>query len=111
MVLAIFGSGPIRGFAITLVIGITASFLTAVFLTRLLYENRMAKGKWLHLTFDTRFSRFMFRLPLQVHREQQVGTHGHRRFYPHLYHLAFHAGTGPIDFTGDATTLSVRSTR
>ncbi len=61
VVLAIFGSGPIRGFAITLVIGITASFLTAVFLTRLLYENRMAKGKWLHLTFDTRFSRFMFR--------------------------------------------------
>ncbi len=61
VVLAIFGSGPIRGFAITLVIGITASFLTAVFLTRLLYENRMAKGKWLHLTFDTRFSKFMFR--------------------------------------------------
>lgn len=61
VVLAIFGSGPIRGFAVTLVIGITASFLTAVFLTRLLYENRMAKGKWLNLTFDTRFSKFMFR--------------------------------------------------
>ena len=61
VVLAIFGSGPIRGFAITLVIGITASFITAVFLTRLLYENRLAKGKWLHLTFDTRFSKFMFR--------------------------------------------------
>ncbi len=61
VVLAIFGSGPIRGFAVTLVIGITASFLTAVFLTRLLYENRMTKGKWLHLTFDTRFSKFMFR--------------------------------------------------
>ncbi|MDI9605275.1 MAG: protein translocase subunit SecDF [Bacteroidota bacterium] len=61
VVLAIFGSGPIRGFAITLVIGITASFLTAVFLTRLLYENRMAKGKWLHLTFETPFSKFMSR--------------------------------------------------
>ncbi len=61
VVLAIFGSGPIRGFAITLVIGITASFITAVFLTRLLYENRLAKGKWLHLTFDTRFSKFMSR--------------------------------------------------
>ncbi len=61
VVLAIFGSGPIRGFAITLVIGITASFITAVFLTRLLYENRMAKGKWLQLTFDTPISKVMFR--------------------------------------------------
>ncbi len=61
VVLAIFGSGAIRGFAITLVIGITASFLTAVFLTRMLYENRMEKGKWLNLTFSTGFSRAMFR--------------------------------------------------
>ena len=61
IVLAIFGSGAIRGFAVTLIIGIAASFLTSVFLTRLLYENRMAKGKWLGLTFETKFSKFMFR--------------------------------------------------
>ena len=61
IILAIFGAGAIRGFAITLIIGITASFLTAVFLTRLVYENRFAKGKWQQLTFNTGFSKAMFR--------------------------------------------------
>jgi SecD/SecF fusion protein len=61
IILAIFGAGAIRGFAITLIIGITASFLTAVFLTRLIYENRFAKGKWQQLTFNTGFSKAMFR--------------------------------------------------
>ena len=53
IILAIFGTGAIRGFAITLIIGISASFLTAVFLTRLVYESRFAKGKWHNLTFNT----------------------------------------------------------
>ena len=61
IILAIFGAGAIRGFAITLIIGITASFITAVFLTRLVYENRFAKGKWQQLTFNTGFSKAMFR--------------------------------------------------
>ena len=53
VILAFFGIGAIRGFAITLIIGISASFLTAVFLTRLLYETVMSKGKWGNLTFDS----------------------------------------------------------
>ena len=61
IILALFGSGAIRGFAVTLIIGIAASFLTAVFITRLIYENRLAKGKWQHLTFNTAFSKAMFR--------------------------------------------------
>ena len=61
IILAIFGAGAIRGFAITLIIGITASFLTAVFVTRLVYENRFAKGKWQQLTFNTGFSKAIFR--------------------------------------------------
>jgi SecD/SecF fusion protein len=61
IILAIFGAGAIRGFAITLIIGIAASFLTAVFLTRLLYENRFAKGKWQQLTFNTGFSKAIFK--------------------------------------------------
>jgi len=61
IILAIFGTGAIRGFAITLIIGITASFLTAVFITRLVYENRFAKGKWLNLNFNTNFSRAIFK--------------------------------------------------
>jgi len=61
IILAIFGAGAIRGFAITLIIGIIASFLTAVYVTRLVYENRFAKGKWQSLTFNTAFSSAMFR--------------------------------------------------
>ena len=61
IILALFGTGAIRGFAITLIIGITASFLTAVFITRLVYENRFAKGKWQNLDFNTSFSRAIFK--------------------------------------------------
>ncbi len=61
IILALFGAGAIRGFAITLIIGIAASFITAVFLTRLVYENRFAKGKWQNLTFNTGFSNAIFK--------------------------------------------------
>lgn len=57
IILYVFGTGPIRGFATTLIIGICCSFFTAVFLTRLVYENRMKKDKWLNQTFTTRISR------------------------------------------------------
>ena len=52
-----FGTGPIRGFATTLIIGILCSFFSAVFLTRLVYEHFMNKDKWLHLTFTTGISK------------------------------------------------------
>ena len=48
-----FGTGPIRGFATTLFIGICVSFFTAVFLTRVLYTEMMNRDKWLDLTFQT----------------------------------------------------------
>ena len=57
IILYVFGTGPIRGFATTWIIGIICSFFTAVFLTRLVYENRLSKDKWLNQTFTTRFSR------------------------------------------------------
>jgi len=57
VILYVFGTGPIRGFATTWIIGIICSFFTAVFLTRLVYENRLSKDKWLGQTFSTRFSR------------------------------------------------------
>ncbi len=63
VILLIFGTGPIRGFATTLIIGIICSFFTAVFLTRLVYEHKMKKDKWLGITFDTGFSRGIFRNP------------------------------------------------
>ena len=52
-----FGTGPIRGFATTLIIGILCSFFSAVFLTRLVYEHFMNKDKWLNLTFTTGISK------------------------------------------------------
>ena len=52
-----FGTGPIKGFATTLIIGLLCSFFTAVFVTRVIYEHFMGKGKWLNLTFTTKLSR------------------------------------------------------
>jgi len=57
IILYVFGTGPIRGFATTWIIGICISFFTAVFLTRLVYERQMGRGKWLDLTFTTAFSK------------------------------------------------------
>ncbi len=51
-----FGTGPIRGFALTLCIGICASFFTAVWLTRMTYEHFHARDKWLNITFTTKLS-------------------------------------------------------
>ncbi len=53
IILYYFGTGPIRGFATTLLIGICVSFFTAVFLTRVVYAQVMDKDKWLGLTFRT----------------------------------------------------------
>lgn len=56
-----FGTGPIRGFATTLIIGILVSFFTAVFLTRIVYEHFLNKDKWMNLTFTTTLSRKFLR--------------------------------------------------
>ncbi|MBQ8866257.1 MAG: protein translocase subunit SecDF [Bacteroidaceae bacterium] len=63
IILFYFGTGPIRGFATTLIIGILCSFFTAVFLTRIVYEWRMGKDKWLNLTFTTNLSKNWMRNP------------------------------------------------
>ena len=57
VILLVTGTGPIRGFATTWIIGIVISFFTAVFLTRLVFENRVGKDKWLNLTFTTGLSK------------------------------------------------------
>ena len=53
VILYYFGTGPIRGFATTWIIGICCSFFTAVFLTRLVYEHKLKKDRWTNLTFCT----------------------------------------------------------
>ena len=63
IILFYFGTGPIRGFATTLIIGILCSFFTAVFLTRIVYEHFMNKDKWLNLTFTTNISKNLMKNP------------------------------------------------
>jgi len=57
IILYYFGTGPIRGFATTYIIGIIISFFTAVYLTRVVFDSLMAKDKWLDLTFTTSLSK------------------------------------------------------
>ncbi len=57
IILLLFGTGPIRGFAFTLTIGIIISFFTAVFLTRLYYTTMLGKGKLRKVTFTTPISK------------------------------------------------------
>ena len=56
VILAVFGTGPIRGFAVTLIIGLCCSFFTAVYMTRLVYDRQMKRDKWQNLTFMTGIS-------------------------------------------------------
>ena len=55
IVLFVFGSGPVQGFATTLIIGIITSIVTSIFITRLYFEGRLAKGK--NITFDNKLTR------------------------------------------------------
>ena len=57
IVLWYFGTGPIRGFATTMIIGLFASFLTSVFLTRIIYEGLLKKDKLKNVTFSTKLTR------------------------------------------------------
>ena len=58
IILNIFGTGPIKGFALTLMIGIGTSLFTAVFITRLLIDGAVKKGS--KLTFNTTISKGWF---------------------------------------------------
>ncbi len=59
VILLTTGTGPIRGFATTWIIGIIVSFFTAVFLTRLVFDRQLSKDKWMNVKFATGFSRNM----------------------------------------------------
>ncbi|MCH5223603.1 MAG: protein translocase subunit SecD [Muribaculaceae bacterium] len=60
IILLLFGSGPIKGFATTLIIGLVCSFFTAVFLTRIAFELITKNGRCANMTFDTKISRNLF---------------------------------------------------
>ena len=55
IVLFVFGSGPVQGFATTLIIGIITSVLTSIFITRIIFDDRVSKGK--NITFENKLTR------------------------------------------------------
>ena len=55
LVLFVFGSGPVQGFATTLIIGIITSMVTSIFITRIIFDDRVSKGK--NVTFDNKITR------------------------------------------------------
>ena len=57
VILLYFGTGPVKGFATTWIIGILVSFFTAVFMTRVVYDHMLKKDKWTNLTFVTGYSK------------------------------------------------------
>jgi SecD/SecF fusion protein len=58
LILFVFGSGPIKGFATTLLIGIATSLFTAIFITRMLVDSRLSKSKILN--FSTPITKSLF---------------------------------------------------
>ena len=56
-ILLVYGTGPIKGFATTLIVSILTSFFTAIFITRLIFEAGLNRGKFNNLTFTTRISK------------------------------------------------------
>ncbi|MBQ8270325.1 MAG: protein translocase subunit SecDF [Bacteroidaceae bacterium] len=93
VILFYFGTGPIRGFATTLIIGLLCSFFTAVFLTRVVYEHFMNKGKWLDLTFVTKYSSKLMRDP-------NYNFLGASKTYGIIFAVVFVAMTASFAFRG-----------
>ena len=61
IILAVFGTGPIKGFAVTLIIGIITSFITSVFITRILLDSYARRDNAKVLPFTTNFTKNWFR--------------------------------------------------
>ena len=57
IILLYFGTGPVKGFATTWIIGICVSFFTAVYMTRLVYDHMLSRDKWTKLNFVTAYSK------------------------------------------------------
>jgi SecD/SecF fusion protein len=102
IILFYFGTGPIRGFATTTFFGILASFFTAVFMTRVVFEHFMNKDKWLNITFSSNICRNMMtncHFRFVENRKIQLGT----VFVLVLISIGFLSFRGlskSIDFTG-----------
>ena len=103
VVLYVFGTGPIKGFATTLVIGILTSLFTAIFVTRLIYEARLKKNA--KLTFS-------IKLTANLLKNTKIDFIGMRKYFYAVSIIVTILGIGSlfvrglnlgIDFTGGRT--------
>ncbi|HPL94523.1 MAG TPA: protein translocase subunit SecF, partial [Paludibacteraceae bacterium] len=102
VILFYFGTGPIKGFATTLIIGIVTSFFTAVFVTRWAYETLLDKNLTEKLSFTTKVSaNFLSNVNLDWVKLRKVGYILSITFMVvAIFSLAFHGLNQGIDFTG-----------
>ena len=75
VILYLFGTGPIQGFATTWIIGIVCSFFSAVYLTRLVYDYKLNHDKWMNLKYWTPSRTLHAECPLRLHEEPQAHLH------------------------------------
>ena len=103
VVLFIFGSGPVQGFATTLIIGIITSVLTSIFITRIIFDDRVAKGR--NISFDNKFTRNFL-------QNTKVDFLGKRKItyiisgaliIASILSISFKGFTYGVDFTGGRT--------
>ena len=103
VVLFIFGSGPVQGFATTLIIGIITSVLTSIFITRIIFDDRVAKGR--NISFDNKFTRSFL-------QNTKVDFLGKRKItyiisgaliIASILSISFKGFTYGVDFTGGRT--------
>ena len=103
LVLFVFGSGPVQGFATTLIIGIITSMVTSIFITRMIFDDRVTKGK--NITFDNKLTRNFL-------QNTHVDFIGKKKFayilsgaliLISILSISFKGFTYGVDFTGGRT--------
>ncbi|MBW8332275.1 MAG: protein translocase subunit SecDF [Prolixibacteraceae bacterium] len=103
IVLYMFGSGPIKGFATTLIIGILTSLFTSIFITRLIFERQLSKNK--SITFTTAITKNWLRFtkfPFLAKRKISYFVSGALIIISFIS-FAFHGFQLGIDFKGGRT--------
>ncbi|MCM1501934.1 MAG: protein translocase subunit SecDF [Bacteroidales bacterium] len=103
IVLFVFGSGPVQGFATTLIIGIITSVLTSIFITRIIFDDRIARGK--NITFDNKFTRnFLQNTKVDFLAKRKITyTVSGVLILVSICSICFKGFTYGVDFTGGRT--------
>ncbi|MBR6414964.1 MAG: protein translocase subunit SecDF [Bacteroidales bacterium] len=103
VVLFIFGSGPVQGFATTLIIGIITSVITAIFITRLIFDSRINKGK--NITFENNLTKnFLKNTKVDFIGKKKISyTVSGILILISILSICFKGFTYGVDFTGGRT--------